>query len=332
MRTTRAAVVMTERQLLYGLVVESAVPLHGAAPLRADGHPDIIVEHTGSRLVPNDIASGTVLQAVTWGDEMQYSTVELADGAVLLRLHGLVDFVIDPDMVTVRAWTDPRCEREMFGILVAGNLLATVLTLRGETVLHASAVEVDGRAVAFVAHSGMGKSTLAALACARGCRFVTDDLLRVSLEDGEPVRCWPGVPENRLRRPAGELVDGPEVTFRTSIDGRIVWSPPRTLVERPPLAAIVLPTPVVAASPLEATVLSRGAALVELTSRPRLLGWTDSTGRAGQFANLARLVRSVPVVAARIPWDRPIDPVVIDDLLVAMQATISRPDRPTPAA
>lgn len=323
---------MTRRWLLCGLVVASDVALPGAA-VAPDGRlADIVVERAGSRPVTAEIVAGRILQAATWGDEMQYSTVELAGGDVLLRLHGLVDFLINPDLRTVRTWTDPRCDAEMLGILVAGNMLATVLTLRGETVLHASAVEVGGRAVAFVAHSGMGKSTLATLACDRGARFVTDDLLRPCLVDGEPVRCWPGGAENRLRRPLDDLVGDPAVPTRASVDGRVVWSPPRTHEALPELAAIVLPGLDPTHSRVETTLLPPGVAIMELTHRPRLLGWTDPAVRARQFANLAQLVRSLPVIAARVPWGPPFDPATIDALLGAVGVSFSDRGTPTPAS
>ena len=64
-------------------------------------------------------------------------------------------------------------------MLVGGTLLAFVLTMRGEAVLHASAVQVGDAALAFVGASGMGKSTMATLLCADGARLVTDDVLRL---------------------------------------------------------------------------------------------------------------------------------------------------------
>ncbi len=131
-------------------------------------------------------AEGECLQAVASQYGLMYSTVRRPDGEVLLRLHGRVDFEIAADYRLVRAWTDPECKPEMLALLVVGNLVAMILALRGETVLHASAVEVDGRAIAFVAHSGMGKSTLAALACARG--------------DGIPRERWLRAEQRQLER------------------------------------------------------------------------------------------------------------------------------------
>lgn len=320
--------------LISGLVLAVDGTVAGADEVPPGTLADLVVTRRGERPVPATIADGRRLQAVTWGEEMQYSTVESADGSVLLRLHGTVDFVVGADRRTVEAWTDPSCEPEMFGILVAGNLLATVLALRGETVLHASAVEVAGRAVAFVAHSGMGKSTLAALACARGARFVTDDLLRLHHADCGPVRCWPGMAENRLRRNLGEIVDpatAGDAPTRTSIDGRTVWRPSAS-ASPPELAAIVLPVLDDGQRDVEVRELPAGAALLELTRRPRILGWEDAAVRGRAFAELARLVRSVPVYLARLPWGPPFDPGTVDALLAAAGVAVSGRGTPTPAA
>ena len=263
---------------------------------------------------------------------MQYSTVRRPDGTMLLRLHGVVDFVIAPDLRTVTAWRDPRCDPELYTLLIAGNLLATVLTLRGETVLHASSVERDGRAVAFVAHSGMGKSTLAALACARGARFVTDDLLRFEHRADGRVHSWPGGWENRLRRAPAEILGfAPEGAVRVSVDERRVWCPQATDRASTELVALVLPLLDRRCAELEVIPLGRAAASLRLAATPRLLGWTDRRGTASAFANLAGLVRVVPVFTARVPWGLPVDPAVVDALLAEVGLPVSaRRGTPTP--
>lgn len=247
---------------------------------------------------------------------MLYTTVLGNDGTVLLRLHGRADFEISADRRSVRAWRDPRCDPEMLGIFVAGNLLATVLALRGETVLHASAVEIGGSALAFVADSGVGKSTLAALACARGARFVTDDVLRIHEASDSSMSCWPGATENRLRRDvaqlAGELVGA---DTRLSADNRTVWRPPATTRDTCTLAAVVLPRPDRERTELDLRKLAPGVAVLELSRRPRLLGVTDPDLVAQSFRNMSRLAGRVPVYSARVPWGPPFDPATIDSLI-----------------
>lgn len=59
---------------------------------------------------------------------------------------------------------------------------------RGVLVLHASAVRVENAAVAFCAHAGMGKSTLAAWLTVHSYALVSDDLCRVDIPaQGQPT-------------------------------------------------------------------------------------------------------------------------------------------------
>lgn len=73
-----------------------------------------------------------------------------------------------------------------------------VLLHEGVLVLHAAAVEVDGRAVVFGAPSRHGKTTLAAAFVRRGYRLLTEDLCAVEVDDAGP-RVRPGPAMLRVR-------------------------------------------------------------------------------------------------------------------------------------
>jgi hypothetical protein len=76
----------------------------------------------------------------------------------------------------------PGAAPEAIERLLAGPAAAFARHARGAITLHASAVELAGRAVAFVGISGGGKSTLAAHVCAaHGASLIADDLLYVDL-------------------------------------------------------------------------------------------------------------------------------------------------------
>lgn len=62
---------------------------------------------------------------------------------------------------------------------VLGRVLAVAMHAMGYVSLHASAVAIDGRAVAFLAPKGFGKSTLAVALAMSGGRLITDDSLPV---------------------------------------------------------------------------------------------------------------------------------------------------------
>ncbi len=128
------------------------------------------------------------------------------------------------------------------GYLLAETVTASLLALRGETVLHASAVAIDGAAVAFVGQSGRGKSTIAALLCVAGAELVTDDVLTV--DPGPPVMCAGGASELRLRQAAAKIGQGrPGTSSRRTADDRLALAV-KAAPQRPlPVAAIVIPSP-----------------------------------------------------------------------------------------
>jgi len=76
--------------------------------------------------------------------------------------------------------------------LLVAQVLPLAATLQGVELLHASAVALDGRAYAFVAPSGTGKTSLAVHLVARGASLVADDALALETW-GHGVRAHPGI-------------------------------------------------------------------------------------------------------------------------------------------
>ena len=72
-----------------------------------------------------------------------------------------------------------------------GPATAYWLERLGHPALHASALALDGRAVAVAGHSGAGKSTFAAAGWSAGASILADDLCGVQIEGGRPV-VYPG--------------------------------------------------------------------------------------------------------------------------------------------
>jgi hypothetical protein len=99
------------------------------------------------------------------------------------------EIVIDP----VDGATGP-----VLRLLTLGPAFAVLLQQLGHLVLHASAVVIGGKAVAFVGWKGQGKSTTAATLFARGCPLLTDDLLVVNGEDEHQPVAHPGFPQFKL--------------------------------------------------------------------------------------------------------------------------------------
>jgi hypothetical protein len=88
--------------------------------------------------------------------------------------------------------TNDTCEH-----LYLNQVVPLVLSRQNKLVFHASAVEIAGDAVAFLAESGRGKSTLAAAFATSGHRFLTDEGLVLEPDDGG-YRVLPSHPSLRL--------------------------------------------------------------------------------------------------------------------------------------
>jgi hypothetical protein len=115
----------------------------------------------------------------------------------LLRFPGLADFQVTADVRSVSCHPVPGVSDETSRHLYLNQVLPMVLSKLGKLVFHASAVEVGDVAVAFVAESGRGKSTLAASFATGGFRFLTDDGL-VLEEAGDAYVVLPSHPSIRL--------------------------------------------------------------------------------------------------------------------------------------
>ena len=82
-------------------------------------------------------------------------------------------------------------------LYIVGTVMAVLLYQRDLLVLHASAVEIDSYAVAFMGETGYGKSSTAAALISRGHGIVTDDVTSVRIDTGA-VSVSPGYPQLKL--------------------------------------------------------------------------------------------------------------------------------------
>ena len=304
---------MMEWYRAHGLVIGSEVDL----PL-PDGEPgpaDLLLRRGADRSVPVARGEGEQLAELRDGNGKVFYRLTRSAEHTWLRYPGLCDFAGDRELQEVTAHLQPGADPGLIPVLAAGALLAVHLMLRHRLVLHASAVRLDGQAVAFVGASGMGKSTLAAAMCGIGCELVADDVLHVD----SSLRVHPGSTETRLRAGARELADrAPSHAVRLTADGRLALRPAAQVCEPLPLAACVVPRPSRAAEEVSVQRLAPGRALLRMCQFPRVLGWTDPASMSFTFQALADLVESVPVFEAIVPWGPPFRREVLSGLLDAV--------------
>lgn len=314
------------RSVLYGLLVDSDIDLHQDRPAPDEGdetgrprRPRITIRRGPPPAVQSPL-SGRPVARLALADRDLYTAVQVESG-YLLRFHGTCDVEIDAGLrrVTVRAVQ--HVDEDTVGVLVAGTVLSFLLTMRGEAVLHASAVDVDGAAVAFVGRSGMGKSTTATLLCAAGGRLITDDVLRLELASARP-RCHLGATSLRLRKCADDLAAlfAADPARRVTGDGRIALGMTPSRRELCPLEVIVIPAP-------RHGTTSRGLELVRLDERraalallqfPRIIGWEDPGVLDRQLQEAVTIAQAVPVYVASLPWGPPFSPSLAPELAAAL--------------
>ena len=92
-------------------------------------------------------------------------------------------FWLDDRRETLWATWPETSSLEETSTYLLGPILGLLLRLRGTTCLHASAVNIDGRAVAFVGAAGTGKSTVAAAFARQGFAVLSDDIVPVVERD-----------------------------------------------------------------------------------------------------------------------------------------------------
>lgn len=300
---------MTALTRLYGMTVRSEVPLHQHRPVAEDAGVDLDIVLGRPMPRTEDLPEGRVLLRLRT-DQQLYVAVETED-RYLLRFFGTCDISVNPALTVATIFPVEAADPAIISVLAGGTMIAFVLSMRGEAVLHGSAVQVGERALAFVGASGMGKSTMATLQAAEGAELITDDLLRLDVARTPPT-CSLGATELRLRKAATELA----ATFRiapgrrTTGDQRQAIAPEGATMEGLPLAAIVIPFPDRSPDEAEPVIerLDGMEAFLTLSRFPRLLGWEDQGVLQRHFQHLGEIVDRVPVHAARLPWGPPFPP------------------------
>ena len=209
-------------------------------------------------------------------------------------------------------------------VYLLGQVLSFALLKRGIEPLHATAVLIDGQAIAFIGESGAGKSTLAASFLAAGYPLLTDDLLVLRQHEGRLLG-FPGMPRIKLYpEAAAEVFPGSSAGIEMN-----QWTPKRIVpltegqycASPAPLSAIFLIDSESdlgdeegrarggesrltsgSSSPRVETVSSRKAflELLENTYNPLV---DDSRRLRRHFRQLSTLAERIPLAAVRGPRD-----------------------------
>ena len=210
----------------------------------------------------------------------------------MLRFPDLADFQISGDGYSATCSPAPTSTEATANHLYLNQVRPLMLSKQGKLVFHASAIELGGGAVAFVAGSGRGKSTLAASFAISGFRFLSDDGLELetsgesyyALPSHSSIRLWEDSAE-ALILPGAQRAPALEYTVKSrflSGDGVAFCDQVRPLCRVYFLGDGSVP---------EATFarISGAEVLLELVKNSFLLDIEEKRGLASHFDQLADL-------------------------------------------
>lgn len=299
---------------LHGVCVSTDVELR--APLTHQT-PEFTTSIVGTREVRHDAGPGELLAAFRIGEASQWLT--RSENRLAMGFGGACEFTWIEGERSLQTFVDPRSDPRHVPLLLEGAGLARLVALSGGALLHASAVQVDGKIIAVVGPSGAGKSTIAAWICgATDACLVTDDTLRVQLDE-QAVCGLRGTLSIRLRRGAeflSDRFDGSDVGV--DVDGRVTVRPAAMGENTAPLGAIVVPEISRTAHRVRVRRLSSLNATVELLRVPRSLGWLIDEPLRAHLAAATELAERVPVLRSEIPWGTRFDPTLAIALVAAV--------------
>jgi len=271
-----------------------------------------------------------------------------ADPSFILTQHGNVEgfqlsysdgtrFVVDATAAHIWGTFHPPLTAEDMATYFLGPVLGFVLRRRNRTCLHASGVEIQGRAVCFCGDAGSGKSTAAAALALRGLPVLAEDIVALE-ENGGEFHTVPGYPRVCLWPESVRMLLGredalPQLTpvwekHYLELDGKRAKFAPTKL----PLGILYLFAP---------RSDDRDAPRVEkLTPRDGLLelvqntymNWAlDREQRAKEFDALCRLVQRVPVRRI-VPHSKPEKLAGLCDLILRDASTVLSAQTNPPAS
>jgi hypothetical protein len=164
---------------LFGMRIRSDIPLPGPEAEGTD-EPDVVIE-LGAVAASSDPVPEILVD--------EHGATLTVEGVAKYRISNGRRVVVQPVAGV------PEANVRLF---LLGSAMGLLLHQRGLLPLHASAVEIDGRAVAFTGPSGSGKSTLAAAFHDRGHRVIADDICVIGFDGEGKASAYPGIPRMRL--------------------------------------------------------------------------------------------------------------------------------------
>jgi hypothetical protein len=187
---------------VYGLNVFSTMPIPGVKALPAMLEADVRVSlQSTPPLDEGAKASAKDWYTSFWRQEKNEPTLKAwkigNGGCFRLRYYDGTEFFLSESGNEIWATWPENLTLEDTATYLLGPVFGFLLRLRGVICLHASAIAVDGRAIALIGPAGAGKSTTAAAFAQQGYPALSEDVVALC-DRGDSFLVQPGYPLIRL--------------------------------------------------------------------------------------------------------------------------------------
>lgn len=277
--------------LAYGLHLGSEISLPELPPLTDPPSSFDVLIRRGS--VPSILSDAP--------DDAQGPGIGIgvSDSSVHLEWPAVGSFLVSEGR-EITICPHPNVPNTIVRLPLLGVVLGVALHQRGRLTLHASAVSIGDRAVAFVGQKGAGKSTMVAALQARGHALLTDDVLAIDPETHcvDPafpqIKLCPDAPSGLDQNPDSLLPLAPDLDKGALRDVLYDDTPQ-------PLGAVFIldDSEQIQCTPLEG--LDAFFAVMEHRYAPRFLG--NKWARPSDLPHYTTLASTIPIVRLERPRD-----------------------------
>lgn len=219
----------------------------------------------------------------------------------LVRFSDTADYVISVGENRIECSPQkPSCVDDAI-LLFVNSVFPLALSLKSERSFHASVVAKNDKAIAFLAESGRGKSTLAAHLSQEGFHAISDDSLLIQENAGD-YHAIPSYPAFRLWSDSYSTLNLKHTPSTDSNHGPKHVIFPEVFSQNPvTLKQIYIIAP--ESDQLSISRLGPSAAITELTKHLFRLAVTTPTSLRAEFSFLCDLIVKVPVYSLEYPRD-----------------------------